>query len=192
MHALNQTELLCGGCLRKDLGSWQFIELPADWNYLRSWSLPMACLPIAHWYVFLGDWLWWGYGMRPAHTPSSVKGSISKCVVSLQRQIKEMMRLVCKMLNINLENPFMISPNESCDACDFTLKSCVRKGRSDSHSPHWHPGIPPGPHAGSLQSFCSQEKCFQHPKIKQTKNAILCFFLKMCLSFYNNILPEKK
>lgn len=27
--------------------------------------------------------------MRPAHTPSSVKGSISKCVVSLQNRIKE-------------------------------------------------------------------------------------------------------
>lgn len=27
--------------------------------------------------------------MRPAHTPSSVKGSISKCVVSLQNRTKE-------------------------------------------------------------------------------------------------------
>ena len=40
--------------------------------------LPMACLPMAHWYVFLGDWLWFGYGMSPAHTPRMVKGSISR------------------------------------------------------------------------------------------------------------------
>mmetsp|Transcript_9841 Transcript_9841/g.30835 ORF Transcript_9841/g.30835 Transcript_9841/m.30835 type:complete len:339 (-) Transcript_9841:1235-2251(-) len=45
----------------------------------------MACLPIAHWYVLRGDWLWCGYGMRPAHTPRMVKGSISRCVVSLQQ-----------------------------------------------------------------------------------------------------------
>lgn len=43
--------------------------------------IPIACLPIAHWYVFLGLWLWWGYGTRPAQTPSKVNGSISRCVV---------------------------------------------------------------------------------------------------------------
>ena len=44
---------------------------------------PIACFPIAHWYVFRGDWLWCGYGMIPAHTPSIVNGSISRCVWSL-------------------------------------------------------------------------------------------------------------
>lgn len=34
------------------------------------------------WYVFLGDWLWWGYGINPAITPKMVKGSISMWVVS--------------------------------------------------------------------------------------------------------------
>mmetsp|Transcript_33124 Transcript_33124/g.78562 ORF Transcript_33124/g.78562 Transcript_33124/m.78562 type:complete len:283 (+) Transcript_33124:1479-2327(+) len=44
--------------------------------------LPIACLPMAHWYVLRGDWLWCGKGMSPAQTPSSVNGSISRCVVS--------------------------------------------------------------------------------------------------------------
>ena len=39
-----------------------------------------TCLPIAHWYVLRGDWLWWGYGTRPATTPNMVMGSISMCV----------------------------------------------------------------------------------------------------------------
>ena len=30
----------------------------------------MACLPMAHWYVLRGDWLWWGYGMMPVTTPA--------------------------------------------------------------------------------------------------------------------------
>ena len=42
--------------------------------------VPIACFPIAHWYVFLGDWLWWGYGINPATTPNIVKGAISKWV----------------------------------------------------------------------------------------------------------------
>lgn len=37
----------------------------------------MACLPIADWYVFLGDWLWSGNGMIEAHTPKIMEGWIS-------------------------------------------------------------------------------------------------------------------
>ena len=44
-------------------------------------TVPTACLPIAHWYVFRGLWLWCGYGMRPETTPRMVTGSSSKCVV---------------------------------------------------------------------------------------------------------------
>mmetsp|Transcript_23654 Transcript_23654/g.82317 ORF Transcript_23654/g.82317 Transcript_23654/m.82317 type:complete len:210 (-) Transcript_23654:652-1281(-) len=51
-------------------------------SYWFSAIVPMACLPIAHWYVFRGDWLWCGNGMRPATTPRIVSGSISMCVVS--------------------------------------------------------------------------------------------------------------
>jgi hypothetical protein len=40
---------------------------------MRSWQLvaymPMACLPMADWYVLRGDWLWSGKGMMEAHTP---------------------------------------------------------------------------------------------------------------------------
>lgn len=54
------TKQMCTGCLRKDLRTSQLNNLPIDWSYLLSWFLPIACLPIAHWYVFLGDWLWWG------------------------------------------------------------------------------------------------------------------------------------
>uniref|UniRef100_A0A2M4B7C7 Putative secreted protein n=1 Tax=Anopheles triannulatus TaxID=58253 RepID=A0A2M4B7C7_9DIPT len=43
--------------------------------------MPIACFPIAHWYVLRGLWLWCGYGTSPAQTPSSVNGSISRCVV---------------------------------------------------------------------------------------------------------------
>ena len=47
------------------------------WLYATA---PIACLPIAHWYVFRGDWLWWGYGIRPATTPRMESGSISRWV----------------------------------------------------------------------------------------------------------------
>lgn len=36
------------------------MKVAGIWGYLINWVLPMACFPIAHWYVFLGDWLWWG------------------------------------------------------------------------------------------------------------------------------------
>lgn len=42
----------------------------------------IVCLPMAHWYVFRGDWLWCGYGIKPAQTPNNVNGAISTCVVS--------------------------------------------------------------------------------------------------------------
>ena len=42
--------------------------------------MPMACLPMADWYVFLGDWLWSGKGMIEAHTPKIMAGWISQCV----------------------------------------------------------------------------------------------------------------
>jgi hypothetical protein len=35
-------------------------------SYWLMATVPMACLPMAHWYVFRGDWLWCGYGIRPA------------------------------------------------------------------------------------------------------------------------------
>ena len=35
---------------------------------------PMACLPMAAWYVFLGDWLWSGKGITPAQMPRMVDG----------------------------------------------------------------------------------------------------------------------
>ena len=37
---------------------------------------------MAHWYVFLGDWLWWGYGINPAITPKIEYSAISIWVVS--------------------------------------------------------------------------------------------------------------
>ena len=45
--------------------------------------VPIACLPIAHWYVLRGLWLWCGNGMSPATTPRIVSGSISRCVCSI-------------------------------------------------------------------------------------------------------------
>lgn len=45
------------------------------------------------------------------------------------------------------------NPQFPIKPCELTWRSCVRKGRSDSRFPHWHPNIPPGPRAGSLQSF---------------------------------------
>ena len=44
--------------------------------------VPIACLPMAHWYVFRGDWLWCGNGIRPETTPIMVRGSISRWVCS--------------------------------------------------------------------------------------------------------------
>ena len=38
------------------------------------------------WYVFRGDWLWCGKGMRPEMTPMMVKGSISRWVVLLRQE----------------------------------------------------------------------------------------------------------
>mmetsp|Transcript_21416 Transcript_21416/g.68394 ORF Transcript_21416/g.68394 Transcript_21416/m.68394 type:complete len:360 (+) Transcript_21416:50-1129(+) len=52
------------------------VSIRSDWLYAIE---PIACLPIAHWYVFRGDWLWCGYGISPAHTPRMVSGSISRC-----------------------------------------------------------------------------------------------------------------
>ena len=49
-------------------------------HWLRA-IVPMACFPIAHWYVLRGDWLWCGYGMSPAHTPRIVSGSICERTV---------------------------------------------------------------------------------------------------------------
>mmetsp|Transcript_40259 Transcript_40259/g.84186 ORF Transcript_40259/g.84186 Transcript_40259/m.84186 type:complete len:319 (+) Transcript_40259:552-1508(+) len=47
---------------------------------------PMACFPMAHWYVLRGDWLWCGFGISPAHAPSTVRGSISRWVdLAVQR-----------------------------------------------------------------------------------------------------------
>ena len=72
------------------------------WGYTRRYSsvsirlcwlyatLPIACFPIAHWYVLRGLWLWWGYGIRPAHTPRMVKGSISRCVCAGVRSASAM------------------------------------------------------------------------------------------------------
>ena len=42
--------------------------------------MPIACLPIALWYVLRGDWLWSGNGMMLAHTPRIIEGWISQCV----------------------------------------------------------------------------------------------------------------
>ena len=41
---------------------------------------PTDCLPIADWYVFLGDWLWSGNGIDEANTPKIVEGWISQWV----------------------------------------------------------------------------------------------------------------
>ena len=34
----------------------------------------LACLPIADWYVFRGDWLWSGKGMMDAQMPRIILG----------------------------------------------------------------------------------------------------------------------
>jgi len=41
---------------------------------------PIACLPIADWYVLRGDWLWSGKGMIDAQMPRIIDGWISQCV----------------------------------------------------------------------------------------------------------------
>lgn len=46
--------------------------------------------------------------MRPAHTPSSVKGSISKCVVSLERFKKKPQKNRYNLLDINLNDLFIL------------------------------------------------------------------------------------
>lgn len=83
--------------------------------------------------------------MRPAHTPSSVKGSISKCVVSLQKLVRNKRGGETKAQN-NLNKSgrtfcslfffFLNFLNMSGELCDLTCKSCVHKERSDSRSPH--------------------------------------------------------
>eukprot|EP00982_Pelagococcus_subviridis_P011172 31065-Pelagococcus_subviridis.AAC.12 len=60
----------------------RYISVSIRFSWLNA-MFPIACFPIAHWYVLRGDWLWCGYGMIPAHTPSIVNGSISRCVWSL-------------------------------------------------------------------------------------------------------------
>ena len=45
--------------------------------------VPMACLPIALWYVLRGDWLWSGKGMMDAQMPRIIDGWISQCVYSV-------------------------------------------------------------------------------------------------------------
>jgi len=42
--------------------------------------MPIACLPMADWYVLRGDWLWSGKGMMEAHTPRIMDGWTSACV----------------------------------------------------------------------------------------------------------------
>ena len=42
--------------------------------------IPIACFPMADWYVFLGDWLWSGKGMILAQMPNIIAGWISQCV----------------------------------------------------------------------------------------------------------------
>jgi hypothetical protein len=42
--------------------------------------MPIACLPMALWYVLRGDWLWSGKGMIEAQTPSTKEGWTSQWV----------------------------------------------------------------------------------------------------------------
>mmetsp|Transcript_9535 Transcript_9535/g.24257 ORF Transcript_9535/g.24257 Transcript_9535/m.24257 type:complete len:261 (+) Transcript_9535:1108-1890(+) len=42
--------------------------------------MPIACLPIADWYVLRGDWLWSGKGTMEAQMPRIMEGWISQCV----------------------------------------------------------------------------------------------------------------
>ena len=42
-----------------------------DSDTSRTVPSPMACLPMADWYVLRGDWLWSGKGTMEAHTPGA-------------------------------------------------------------------------------------------------------------------------
>ncbi|KAG5457299.1 MAG: hypothetical protein BJ554DRAFT_2731 [Olpidium bornovanus] len=54
------------------------VSIRFSWLYAIA---PIACFPMAHWYVLRGLWLWCGYGIKPATAPRIVNGSISRCVV---------------------------------------------------------------------------------------------------------------
>lgn len=66
----------------RSMGFWGYTSRNSTVSMRSSWFMPIvpiACLPMAHWYVLRGDWLWCGYGMMPVTTPRIVMGSISTC-----------------------------------------------------------------------------------------------------------------
>mmetsp|Transcript_6034 Transcript_6034/g.24450 ORF Transcript_6034/g.24450 Transcript_6034/m.24450 type:complete len:330 (+) Transcript_6034:1394-2383(+) len=91
---------------------------------------PMACFPIAHWYVFRGDWLWCGYGIMPAHTPRSVNGSISRCVcdVVISLSYSEMYELFSSLTSKYSTKPsFRKSANPRRPSLSSSKCVCVHR-----------------------------------------------------------------
>lgn len=79
---------------------------------------------MAHWYVFRGDWLWCGYGIRPETIPKMVKGSTSRCVTPGRQSFSDtaIRVLFSSLLSTNSMMPFLTRPMKSI-APDLT--SCT-------------------------------------------------------------------
>lgn len=141
-----------------------------DQSYLPQLSLThrllahstLVCVP--GWLVVVG------VGNEASTHPEQREGlDLQVCCVSAgtRNQWKEeAVKPVLWMSSTHQEKLFLIFWINQVNRVALTCKSCAHKERSDSRSPRWRPGTPPGPRAESLQSFCRQEKCVSEMKKK--------------------------
>lgn len=92
--------------------------------------IPIACLPIALCYTFLGDWLWSGNGMILAHTPRIRLGWISQWVYVLHYSFlfRSSSRMAIWEVSSSSTSSYSTQPSRSrssnlskCLACRFIL-----------------------------------------------------------------------
>lgn len=150
-----------------------------------------------------GDWLWWGYGIRPAQTPNIVKGSISMWVV---RGVASPSYSAICLSSQNLNQCCRLRTNQ-CQRNTNNIRHCyttcsiqwlfstrkrIRKLESipDCCFPHWHPDTPQALHVRNRQ------KCENHPDFRNAHSWLTTTPLHlMCKHWYISVqlwrIPQK-